>query len=217
MSFYVYVLLIFFPLSAVIYFFVVRLKDSRQPVSPAPRADATSGASFNPNLSLGQRRRLDRADELESREVYPAAIEIYETVLEQDATNKRALHGLARCYLGLSEYEQAQDLFMKLLERDREYRDFAAVLDYAEALSLGDRKRDAVELLQGLVGVSPRINHRLALAHYAMTVGDLGLAREQLQRALAEYNQSRQSERDRNQRWAVRARQMLTELNASYN
>ena len=152
--------------------------------------------------------RLALAEALEQRGDYKRARELYEKVLKVSQADREALHGIARCELSLDQPARAVEHLEELLEIDREYGDYSAALNYAEALSQAGRSRDAAELMQGLTHVTGRINHRVALAHYLMLDGDRDQARQVLDAILAGDALSDTTAK----RWRERAKRMRTEL-----
>jgi hypothetical protein len=165
-------------------------------------------AATNPTLD----NRLALADALEARGQSSRAEAIYRAALLQDPKNLQALHGLGRALMSLTRYEEASDCLAQVMVRDSAYANYSAALDYAEALArVGDLK-GAISLLDGLISVQPRINHRLALAHYLAQDGQGDLARAELKRALVDYSTLPPAEQERASRWEKRARTMLAEL-----
>jgi hypothetical protein len=67
--------------------------------------------------------------------------------------------------------------------------------------------------LTGLVGVSKRINHRMALAHYLKERGDSATAKNELNQALRDFASQPDFVQRRDRRWADRARKLLAEMN----
>jgi hypothetical protein len=140
------------------------------------------------------------------------AADIYRRALEVDAREPRALHGLARCLSELGREREALDSYEALMAVDPRYRDYAAALEYAEALHRVGRTLDATGMLEGLVQETGRLNHRLALAHYCEVGGQTALARRVLEGALAAYASSPASERRANRHWQRRIASKLGEL-----
>ena len=209
-----YLVILIAPLGAVIYFVIVKLPDFSAARSSAP---GKVGESANPAT---QHRRfssgflapsLDRADQLEEAGRYDEAVPIYQEALANDPNDLRALHGMARCELGLGHPRVAVALLEQVLNTDREYCNYGAALDYADALWLADQKQDTLELLQGLVRATRRVNHRLAYAHYLATNGDLENARSEAQSVINEHAALSASEQLKGQRWIERAKAMLAE------
>jgi len=127
--------------------------------------------------------------------------------------SKEALHGLARALLNLGRPLEAIEELATLMELQPEFRDYTAALDYAEALWQAGKQEDTIGLLTGMVSVTKRINHRVALAHYSKERGDSITARNELDLALSEFASLPEPQRKREQRWADRARKQLAELN----
>lgn len=204
-----YLVILLAPLGAVIYFVAIKLParaTGGNTVPPASGDTQQLSTPFGVRL-LGQ--SLQHADQMEAAEQYDKAMAIYDEALQREPGNLQALHGAARCELGLGHPQQAVTLLEKVLNADREFANYGAALDYADALWLAGQQRDAVELLRGLVNTTERINHRLALAHYLAESGDLNEARAEVQRAIDGHAQLPSHEQLRQQRWLERATQML--------
>ena len=157
--------------------------------------------------------KLAFADKLFELGRHPEAIGRYRDVLRQSKASREALHGLARALLSSGRPLEAIEELATLMEIDPAFRDYSAALDYAEALWQAGKQDDAIGLLTGLVGVSRRINHRMALAHYSRERGDSVTARSELDIALREFAAQPEFVQRRDQRWADRARKLLAELN----
>jgi hypothetical protein len=203
-----YIVILAAPLGAVIYFVAVMLpKLSARTNKTAPSDSASLG---RPKTSSGfVYSNIERADHLEAAEQYDEAIPIYEEALERDPNNLRALHGMARCELGLGHPRVAVELLEKVLGVDREHANFGAALDYADALWLAGQRQDTLDLLRGLVDVTGRINHRLALGHYLAEGGDLEAAKTEVARAITAHAALPGDEQARQKHWLDRAQQMI--------
>ncbi len=208
-----YLIILVAPLGAVIYFVAVKL-----PSITASRAGSPLGIAV-PNSAAPHRKlssgfltsSLERADQLEEAEQYDQAVPIYQEVLVHDANNLRALHGMARCELSLGHAQVAVALLEQVLNIDREFRNFGAALDYADALWFAGQKQDTIDLLDGLVKVTGRVNHRLAYAHYLAANGDIEKARTEANQVIEEHDALPKSEQQKQQLWLDRAAQMLSE------
>jgi hypothetical protein len=213
------IIFLFPPFGALVYFLMVKLQDYdlgrlRRAVSGGPSqsiAELSYRAQETPSVS----NKLALADALAGVERYGEATDVYRDVLRKDVENKQALYGLARSLLGVNRPAEACEPLQKLLEVDNAYGDYGAALDYAEALWQSDQRDEAVELLWGLVGVSSRINHRVALAHYLTLSDKRGPARDQLELALREFEHGPAFVKRRDRKWAERAERMLRELPSS--
>jgi len=217
--FYWYLVILFLgPLGTLAYFWMMKLQGG----GAAARASLPVAQPLGPSLADLQARaqetpselnKLAYADALAGEQRFQEAVERYREVLTLSGESREALHGLARALLALGRASDACDELATLMEIDPAFRDYGAALDYAEALWQAGQHDDAIGLLTGLVGVSKRINHRMALAHYLKEQGDRGTARTELEAALREFASSPDYVKRRDQRWADRARRLLTELN----
>jgi hypothetical protein len=219
-KFYWFLIIVFLPFGSVVYFFVVKLRDFRGGPALPPKAQAQAGPAL-PELRQAAleipsfHNKLNLADALEQREEYAEAEPLYRQILAREPDNKQALHGIARCLLGLSRPAEACEKLSELMQLDSAYRDYSAALDYAEALWQSNQGQDAVDLLRGLVRVSSRVNHRVALAHYLSLHSGADAARVELEAALREYQDLPEFAQKRDRKWADRARKMLRELGSA--
>jgi hypothetical protein len=210
-------LLIFLiPLAALLYFLFVKLPEltGRKPAAaltpPGPTLEEIAELARQTPSELN---KLAYAEKLVELSRFPEAIGRYRDVLRMNGESKEALHGLARALLALGRPLEAIEELATLMELQPEFRDYAAALDYAEALWQAGKQEDTIGLLTGLVSVTKRISHRLALAHYSKERGDSITARNELDLALREFASLPEATRKREQRWADRARKQLAELN----
>jgi hypothetical protein len=171
------------------------------PAAPSRRADAAEPLAT-----------LDVADQLEEQGRFSEASHIYRRALDAAQGEPRALHGLARCLVELEQAREAIDTYEALMAIDPRYRNYAAALEYAEALHRAGRTLDAAGLLEGLVEETGRLNHRLALAHYCEASGQTARARGVLEGALAAYASSPAPEQEANRRWQRRIADKLGQL-----
>jgi hypothetical protein len=214
---FVWKLLIFLiPLAAIIYFFFVKLPEltGRRPAaSLAPAGPTLDEMGELARQTPSETNKLAFADKLAELSRFPEAIGRYRDVLRANKESKEALHGIARALLALGRPLEAIEELATLMELEPAFRDYTAALDYAEALWQAGQQEDTIGLLTGLVSVTKRINHRLALAHYSKERGDSITARNELDLALSEFATLPESQRKREQRFADRARKQLAELN----
>ncbi|MEO8917941.1 MAG: tetratricopeptide repeat protein [Polyangiaceae bacterium] len=216
--FYWYVVILIVPLGTFIYFVMIKLPEMNGRQPKLPNAFASGGPSLE---NLGEQARqvpseqnkLIYADALAGAQRFSEAVGRYRDVLRLSSDSKEALHGLARTLLSLGRPLDAIEELAHLMELDPAFRDYSAALDYAEALWQAGKHEDAIGLLTGLVSVSKRINHRMALAHYLKEQGDSATARSELDQALREFASSPDFVQRRDQRWAERARKLLADLN----
>jgi hypothetical protein len=203
------------PWGAFAYVVYLKWSERRRARMAAPAAAAlrTSLAPLARRAAAGDpRATLDVADQLEEQGRFSEASHIYRRSLEAAPGEPRALHGLARCLIELEQAREAIDTYEALMAIDPRYRDYAAALEYAEALHRVGRTLDATGLLEGLVQETGRLNHRLALAHYCEAGGQTARARGVLEGALAAYASSPAPEQEANRRWQRRIADKLGEL-----
>ncbi|HTV18748.1 MAG TPA: tetratricopeptide repeat protein [Polyangiaceae bacterium] len=192
-----------------------RAQQGRLP-TPEAVAYAAPRAAPSPRPSaLDALPTLDVADQLEEQARFSEASHIYRRALDSAAGDPRALHGLARCLIELDREREALSTYEALMAIDPRYRNYAAALEYAEALHRVGRTLDAAGLLEGLAEETGRLNHRLALAHYYEASGQTARARDVLEDALEAYASSPEQARRANRRWHRRITDKLEQLVAS--
>lgn len=217
-DYYWFLIIIFFaPIGGVIYFFMVKAKDFRAPAV----AESLPKRSVGPSLAQLRQlalespsiaNRLNLADALRESRKFSEAIPEYEFVLQRDGKCREALHGVALCLLELEKPGEAVTHLTKLMDLDARYRDYAAAMDYAEALWLDGRRELALEVLEDLATTSTRIDHRLAYANYLALADEKGSAREVLEAALKDYEQSPSFVQRRDRDAARDAEKLLAQL-----
>ena len=212
------VLIFLIPLAAILYFVFVKAPEmlGRRPAfssSSRPGGSTLEEIAELARQTPSEANRLAFAEKLAELQRLPEAVGRYREVLRQNKDSKEALHGLARVLLTLGRPQEAVEELANLMELDREFRDYSAALDYAEALWKSGGQEDAIGLLTGLVSVSRRIDHRMALASYLKDRGDSVTARSELDQALRDFEAQPDSVRQRDHQWADRARKLLAELN----
>jgi hypothetical protein len=202
------------PLGGVAYFLVVKIWDYWPRTGTEPTTRWWRGSSPLGGGSVLDPTELATADALEVAGRYTDAIPLYEAVLARAPRHLRALHGLGRCMLGAGHPQRAVQLLGEVLSEDKTFGNYSAALEYAEALWQADQRDDCLHVLERMATMTGRINHRIALAHYAMLAELPGRARAVLQQALASHASKPEAVRRRQQRWADRAAQMLASLPA---
>ncbi len=208
-------IILLLPLGSVFYFVFVKLRDylgAKQPVSdqrPAPELGELQSSRSPKNAE----QLLAHADRLEERGSYDEAILQYQVVLGVEPQNLHAMHGMARCLLGKGQPEAAVGYLEKVVESNREFGNYSAALDYAEALWQAERKDDCIELVEAMATHTGRYNHRVALAHYLHDAGRVATARQVLTQLLADYSNADPSTQLKDRRWAEKAEKMLAESN----
>jgi hypothetical protein len=204
------VILLFSPFGGLAYLFYQQFIRARRPVPPGHALEQAAAAVHGPPRP--HEAALEVADQLEGQRRFGEAVLIYRRTLEQFKGHPRAMHGLARCLFELDQRDEALSHYEALMAEDPRYRNYAAALEYAEALQRGERGNEAIDLLEGLVRETGRLNHRMALAHYCELSGQTPRARSVLCEALAAYESSPPPEQEANRRWQRRIAEKLEEL-----
>ena len=216
-EYYWFLIIIFFaPFGGLIYFFAVKVKDFRlgaAPVVPAKPvgpslAQLRELALESPSIA----NRLAFGDALRQARKYRDAVTEYEFVLQRDEKCKEALHGVGLCHIELGSHVDAVERLSKLMDIDPRYRDFLAALDYAEALWLDGRRDLALEVLEDIALTSTRIEHSLAYANYLALAEETARARQVLESALKDYEQSPTFVQRRDRGPAREAEKLLAQL-----
>lgn len=210
------VIILFPPVGGLIYFFAIKAKDFRAPVVadalPGPTGPSLpqlrEAAMESPSIA----NRLAYAEALRAEQKHKDAIAEYEFVLQRDERCRQALHGIALCLIELEATADAVTHLSKLMDVDARYRDFAAAMDYAEALWLDGRRDLALEVLEDLATTSTRIDHSLAYANYLALADQTSKAREVLETALKDYEQSPNFVQRRDRSTARDAEKLLAQL-----
>ena len=204
--------IIMLPPGALFYFIVVKLRDFHYSDAPMSERAVAEEPSIAPIRASALPASLDDADRLEDEGQYAEAEPIYREVLAAHPKHPRALFGLGNCRLGSGNALESLPYFEQVLELDRSYANYGAALNYADALWEANQRNDCIELLERLADVTGRTNHRLALAHYLVEMGNTDRAKRELERAIAEGQGPTAPYSERQARWVETARQMLAEL-----
>jgi hypothetical protein len=187
--------IIFLPFGPLVYFFAFKIHDYdlgwlRRIVSPAPPPPSVAELRERLRRSPSVANRLLLASALHDAGEYAEAAESFGIVLEGRADDPDALYGLGRCRMELGEPEAAVELLSKLVAKSRTYRDYAACLELAEALTKAGRDDEAIDLLEGVVRSSPRPQHSVALARHLIAAARIERAQEVLREAIADHERS---------------------------
>lgn len=209
---WVVVILMIRPFGGLIYLVWLKVSESPRGRVLLGRAQPSLASAVGNSSSGPSEPSLDVADQLEEQLRFNEAAALYRQVAGQDASSARALHGLARCLVELHQPVEALQKYEALMAVDPRFRNYSAALEYAEALQRSGRSTDAIELLEGLVQETGRLNHRLALAHYCQVAGQTARARSVLSEALAAYDSSPAPEQEANRHWQKRIADMLEQL-----
>ena len=213
--FYWFLIIVFVPFGAWIYFFMVKISDfdvrpvqssfsSRKPSLKQLRYD------YERNQSISNKILLARA--LCEKGEFGEAGGLFGEVLSFDSENKEALHGLGRCNAGRKNYEKAVEYLRKVIEMEKSFEDYEPWFDLVTALWDSGRTEETVALLRELVTLSPRIRHETSLAEYLIKTGGREEAKRLLTGIVEDYRHEPSYVRKANRKWINRAKQLLREV-----
>ncbi len=220
----IWLLIILLPFGELIYFFVVKIHDpelgglrgilgleKRESVSLAPLREALEESpSYANTLALAQA--------LEEQGSYGEATEHFRRALDLDGgESKDALYGLGESLMGEARHAEAIPELERLIALDPSFRDYGAWAHLALALWQQGEREAVLERLEELVGISPRLSHRILYAYYLRQLDRREEAGEQLTLGLREYEEAPVFLQGRNEAWARKARQMLREIGVDEN
>jgi hypothetical protein len=191
---YYWYIIVFMPFGPLVYFFAIKIHDydlgwirrSLRPERKPSIEELLDRLRRSPSFA----NRMAYALALYEAGRWAEAAKSFEIILETRGDEPDALYGLAHCRLELGELEAAIAPLSKLVAKNRAYRDYAACLDLAEAYARAGHDEDALDLLEGLVRTSPRVQHGLALARRLVQAGRVEEAQAALRRGLDDYEGS---------------------------
>jgi hypothetical protein len=188
---YYWYLVIFFPMGAWVYFFVVKIHEPemawlknrisfrRPPSVKELRYHLRTAPSFANRVAL--------ANALSEQGEHAEAKDLFAQAVKNRPNAPEALHGLGLCELRGGETEAAIEHLAQAVDRDFSFRDYRAALDLAEAFEREGHAEEALDVLSRVVRASPRLRHEVALARLRLSLGDVAGAREGLEHALEDF------------------------------
>jgi hypothetical protein len=208
-------MIIMVPIGAWAYFFAVKINDpgfqrfkGKLCTRPASLEDLEYLARKTPSVE----NKLVYAQALYDKNYYSRALETLKEVLEIDSENKKALYGIGRCLLNLSEAKSAVEALEKLVKIDASYSDYGPCYDLAQAYWSTNQHGAALKVFEDLCQQSQRIGHKIEYANYLSKAGKNKLAREVAVEALEDYEHSPAFIRKNNKKWAKAGRRLLKSL-----
>lgn len=211
-----WIVIIFQPIGAWVYFFAVFLRGFFQ-------GSSSSGEPWwQRKLSLDELRyRAERAPTVNNRIAYAEglmakgqhaeAVPLLEAVIAADQIHCQAMHDLALCHLACKEPVKAIALLKRLMQRDyrwSNYRGWHTLIDAHMA------NKDAVEALNAcreLAKMVPTLENKCFLAEHLLANQHKAEVIELLDHALEDYAYLPFGKRLKNWRWARYARKLLNE------
>lgn len=220
--FWVWIIILFQPLGAWIYFFAVKLRSLR-----IPRFSGGDGAPrWQRKLSLKELRyraersptvvnRLALAERLMDSGAHDEALPLLEAVVAAEPNYGQAQHALALCQLGRGEPAQAVPVLRRLLERDRRWSNYRAWHTLIEALDALHQPEEALQAARELTKMMPTLENRCRLAERLIDTKRRPEAIALLEQALEDHSYAPLGARWRNWRWARTAQKLLREAEAA--
>jgi hypothetical protein len=219
--YWVLILIVFFPVGAFVYFFAVKFKDYKPLLQKL-----SAGTKARPSLSVDelmaryensptQANQLALATAFYDKERFEQAATLFQDVLERQPAEPEALWGLARVRRSQGSHAEGLRLYERLIEKSPRHGEFAAALEYAEALWDAGHAKRCLEILEDIADESKRLNHRLAYAHYLVESGDKAKARNVLKRALHDHEANPGWLKQKERQWASAASDLLRKLDSA--
>jgi hypothetical protein len=216
---YYWYIVLFVPFGAWVYFFLVKIHDFDlrwlKQLLNFDRPPSVDKLRYETRETPSYANKMRLATALHDAGEFAEAAEIFEAALATHKDEPEALHGLGRCRLELGEPEAAIEVLSRLCDKARAYRDYAGCLDLAEALAKAGRDEESVEVLEGVVKSSPRMQHHVALAHRLAELGNVERARESIEKALEEHEHAPAFVKRRDKAFARQAAELLKSISPS--
>ncbi len=214
--FWFWIILVFQPFGAWIYFFAYKMKDLGRP-------SGWLSALFTRKTSLEELYHraenlptpavwLELAERLVQSEDFAGAQPFLQSVLEREPQHCRALYLLALCHRGLGHPEQAVPPLQKLLARQPSWENYRAWHTLIAVCREAGDVQGAIGTSRQLALVSPSLENRYLLASELLHNGAQREARTVLEKGLAEYRFAHGPARRRDGRWVGKSKQLLREI-----
>jgi hypothetical protein len=213
--FWYWVIFLFQPVGAWIYFFAVKFRTMRL-------TRMRSAFSWERKLSLDELRycveraptvanRFALAERLMAKGAHGEAIPLLEAVLAVEPNYCPVLHALAECRLATNDAEQARAPLEKLIHRDPRWKNYLAWRTLVEVHLARGQPADALVACRELAKRLPTLENKCLLAEHLLDNRSPGEAVQILTDALAEHHFAPWSARWHNGRWARQAGLLLAE------
>jgi hypothetical protein len=211
-------IIIFLPGGGIVYFFLVKMEDFRfQRMKSAlldvlRRPPPVDKLRFNYSQTPSLDNQLSLAQGLYDGSEYGEAAEHFAEVLKREADNRDALLGLGLSRLELDDHAGAIETLSRLVKVDKGYAEYKGPQYLAHAQFVSGQTDACLATLEKLVEESPRMSHRVLLAHYLAELDRVAEARDVLSEALVNHKNSPGFVKRRNLGLALQARKMLKQL-----
>lgn len=214
-----WIILVFQPFGAWIYFFLFKIKDfrggtinlgnlfHRQPSLEELRYRVRQTPTVASWLALAERLlKLNQPEE---------ALPHLEAVRAREPEHGRALFLLAQAHRSLGHPDQAATLLEQIVGRQPNWSNYAALSKLIEVCAELDDPARTLKHSRQLACLAPSLKHRYQLAEHLLTAEEHDEAREVLEQGLADYQYLSSSSRWRDRPWVGKAQQLLDEIDRS--
>ena len=180
---WIIIMIILFPLGAVAYFFVVKTRTSEVNVPGRPPAPIRREVETEETLQLkeliGKYHKAFHYEKLGQvyleQKNFDMAIPNFEEAIQRDPETMEARYGLAKCYHGLGNFEEASRALEKLTTLDKKYDYGNAIFGLAECYRLSGNEEKALEAYGEVIN---SFHFFKAYYHYARLLDKKGKKQE---------------------------------------
>jgi hypothetical protein len=219
--FWYWVILIFQPIGAWVYFFAVKVRTLRLPTlrraAPAERRLSLDELRYRVERTPTLANRFALAQRLSDKGAPAEAIPHLEAVLAIEPDYCAALHALAECRLATGAAEQAVAPLERLIRRDPRWADYRAWRTLVEVHQARGQPADALTTCRELEKRLPTLENKCLLAEHLLDTGRPAEAVPLLDEALADHRYAPWGARWHDRRWSRAARRLLAEVEKAKN
>jgi hypothetical protein len=210
-----WLILLFQPLGAWIYFFAVKFRTLRltsmRPAVSAERQLSLDELRYRVERTPTVAHRLALAHRLMEKGNHADAVPYLEAVLAVEPHYCAALHALAECRLATGAAEQAVAPLEKLIDRDHRWENYRARRTLIDVHQSRGQSADALAACRKYEHCLPNLENKCLLAEHLIANGISSEAAELLDQALTDHRYAPWSARWRDWRAARTARRLLVE------
>ena len=182
---WIVIMIVLFPVGAVAYFFVVKNRVGvKVPGSPGPaptpiRREVETEETLQLKDLIGKFHKAYHYEKLGQvyieQKKYDMAIPQFEEAIQRDPEMMEARYGLAKCYHGQNNYEEAATALEKLTAIDKKYDYGNAIFGLAECYRLSGNEEKALEAYGEVIN---SFHFFKAYYHYARLLDKKGKKQE---------------------------------------
>jgi len=213
--FWYWVILLFQPIGAWVYFFAVKFPTLRLPglrlTSSRERRLSLDELRYRAECTPTLVNRFALAERLIEKGAHAEAILYLEAVLTMEPDYCAALHALAVCRLATGAAEEAVVPLEKLIHRDHRWANYRAWRTLIDVQLARGRPADALAACREFEKRLPTLENKCLLAEQLLDNGIPSEAVQLLDQALEDHHYTPWAARWRNWRWAREARRLLAE------